>query len=536
MKLRLLALLLAAAVLLSGCSLDFGGYFSALRSVVAGESYVPYKSMEYTRPDMDDLEQTLTDACTVAQEGSVEEIVEAIYSFYDAYDWFYTCYSLADIHYSGDLTDIYWEKEYYYCVENSASVDAMLEELYYALAKSPCREKLEGDQYFGADFFDSYDGENLWDAEFTAMLETEGQLQNQYYNLSTAALDYESGTSAYYDACAEEMAQLLVELIQVRQEMAAYWGYEDYVQFANDFYYYRDYTADQMETYLCDIRQELVPIYREMNESDVWDGAYGYSSEEQTFQFVRTAAKNMGGTIWEAFELLEDAGLYDISYGENKYNSSFEVYLTSYYEPFIFMNPGLVRYDCLTLAHEFGHFANDYACYGSYAGVDVLEVFSQGMEYLALCYGEDTEDLTRVKMADSLCVYVEQAAFASFEQQMYGLTGEDLSTEGLYRLYEQVALDFGFDSIGYDSREFVEITHFYTNPMYVISYVVSNDAAMQLYQMEQEEPGTGLQLMEENLDAQEYYFLAFLESAGLESPFADGRIGEVRETFENVLE
>ena len=119
---------------------------------------------------------------------------------------------------------------------------------------------------------------------------------------------------------------------------------------------------------------------------------------------------------------------------------------------------------------------------------------------------------------------------------MYSLTGNALSAEGLYALYEQVALDFGFDSVGYDRREFVDVTHFYTNPMYVFSYVVSNDAAMQLYQLEQEQRGAGLELYEQNLTTKESYFLAFLDSAGLESPFEAGRISSVKAVFESVLE
>ena len=272
-----------------------------------------------------------------------------------------------------------------------------------------------------------------------------------------------------------------------------------------------------------------------MNSSGIWEESAAYCSEEENLAFLKQAAKNMGGTIWEAFQLMEAGTLYDISYGENKYPSSFEVYLTSYYQPFVFLYPQQTQYDKLAFAHEFGHFCNDYACYGSYAGVDVLEFYSLGMEYLAVCYGEETQMLSRLKLADSLALFVEQAAFASFEQQMYGLTGEDLSAEGLYALYEDVALAYGFDSVGYDRREFVDITHFYTNPMYIISYVVSNDAAMQLYQMEQRESGAGLALMEEVLDSQESWFLAFLEEAGLESPFAAGRLQEVRQTFETVF-
>lgn len=536
MKIRLIALLLAAALLLTGCAVvDFGGYFSGLRSVMEGDAIVPYESMEYTRPDMGKIELALENACSLAAAGeSTEAVMDAVYTFYDAYDWFYTCYNLADIRYSGDLTDIYWEKEYNYCVEKSAAVEAALEELYYALAKSPLRRELESTRYFGAGYFDSYDGENLWDETFTAMLEQEAQLQSRYYDLSTQMLDYELGTEAYYDACADDMTQLLVDLIGLRQQIAAYWGYTDYVQFANDFYYYRDYTPAEMESYLADIQQELVALYWEV-DSDAWEASWEYSSESQTLAYVRRMAKNMGGTVWEAFELMEAAGLYDITYGENKYNSSYEVYLTSYWEPFIFMNPSLTRYDCLTLAHEFGHFCNDYASYGSYVGTDVAEVFSQGMEYLSLCYGEDTEDLVRIKLADSLCTFVEQAAFAAFEQRMYALSGEDLSVEGLYELYEEVALAYGFESVGYDHREFVTITHFYTNPMYVISYVVSNDAAMQLYEMELETEGAGLARLEENLDTEAYYFLEFLDSAGLESPFAEGRIQQVRQFFETAF-
>ena len=533
--LRLIALVLTAAVLLSGCGMvDFGEYFGAVRSLVDGNAIVPYESMTYERPDMTQLRQTLDAACEAAEGDDVSAILDGIYDFYDAYDWFSTYYALADIHYCADLTDTYWEDEYNYCTQNAATVDAALQELYRALAQSPAREELEQEEYFGEGFFDSYeDEESVWDETFTAMLEEEARLQTRYYELSAQAADYQDDTQGYYDACADGMASLLAELIAVRQEIAEYCGYSDYPQFAEDFYFYRDYTAAEEEQLLDDIRRELVPLYREL-DAGAWEATGEYASERETLNYLATAAEGMGGTVKEAHDLMKTAKLYDTGYGENKYNSSFEQYLTSYQEPFIFMNATLTAYDKLVLAHEFGHFCNDYASYGSYAGVDVSEFFSTGMEYLSLCYGG--EDLTRAKMADSLGNYVEQGAYASFERQMYSLTGNALSAEGLYALYEQVALDFGFDSVGYDRREFVDVTHFYTNPMYVFSYVVSNDAAMQLYQLEQEQRGAGLELYEQNLTTEESYFLAFLDSAGLESPFEAGRISSVKAVFESVLE
>ncbi|MBQ3488338.1 MAG: hypothetical protein IJA71_08660, partial [Clostridia bacterium] len=180
-----------------------------------------------------------------------------------------------------------------------------------------------------------------------------------------------------------------------------------------------------------------------------------------------------------------------------------------------------------------GHFCNDYHSCGSSAGIDVLEVFSQGMEYLSLCYGPDTDRLALVKLADSLSTYVEQAAFATFEHRLYEL--EEPTVEDLYAIYEEVAVSFGFRSVGYDPRVFVTIPHFFTNPMYIDSYVVSNDAAMQLYQLELEAPGAGLARFEEHLDTQEVWFLGFLETAGLESPFAPGRLETVRDLFRQEL-
>lgn len=532
---RVIALCLAAAMLLTGCA---PAYFQTLLDTLkslSGQS-VSYGEMAYTRPDLDALNGALIDACDRAANGkSLDDVLDGIWSFYDAYDSFCTNYNLAYIHYCADLTDLYWQEEFFFCDRSSAQADAGLDELYYALADSPFREELEGEDYFGEGYFDAYEGESIWDDTFLSLMEREAELENEYYDLSTQALEMEYYSDAYFETFEPQMGQLLVELVALRQQIAAYAGYDSYPEFAYDFYYYRDYTPDQVGDYLEQIRLELVPLYAQINASDVWQAAWTYCSEEQTYAYVRDRAKAMGGTVAEAFDLLDRAGLYDISYSENKYDSSFEIFLPSYYEPFVFMNPGTTAYDQLTFAHEFGHFTNDYACGGSYTGIDVAEVFSQGMEYLSLCYGQENPDLERLKMADCLCLYVEQAAYAAFEQRLYGLTGDALTLENVRALYQSVCRSYGFDSWNWDSRDYVVVTHFFTDPMYVISYVVSNDAAFQLYQMEKEQAGAGLEVYQQNLTSAETYFLAFVEAAGLEDPFRTGRIQAVRQTLEEIM-
>ena len=53
--------------------------------------------------------------------------------------------------------------------------------------------------------------------------------------------------------------------------------------------------------------------------------------------------------------------------------------------------------------------------------------------------------------------------------------------------------------------------------------------------LEQQAPGKGLQLYQQSLDTQQPYFLAFLEEAGLESPFAPGRLEEVAAFFRDTF-
>lgn len=526
---KLLSVLLCLVLVLSGC--DVPQLAQPQETTEAAYSGMTFSKMTYIRPDMAEIQKVLDNACHVAtQEVSMAKLLMAIGEYYDCYDDFYTNYRLADIHYCLDMTDPYWEEEYNFCLENADKLEAGLDTLYRALAKSPNRETLDQPANFGPGFLDQYEGESMWDETFSALMNREAQLQGQYYELSSGVYD-----ETFLDETAPELAEILVELVQVRQEMAAYLGYDSYPQFAYDYYYYRTFTPEEAEVYFLEIRDTLVPIYAQVDVSHLQELAEEHCTEETTFAYLKQAADNMGGDIRRAFNTMERSRLYDLTYSENKYPTSFETYLFTYQLPFVFICPTETVLDKLTFAHEFGHFTNDYLCTGSYVGVDVSEVQSQTMEYMALTYGPQDDLLTQYKMVDSLSVYVEQAAMALFEQQMYSLTGEELTAENIQALYEKTCLEFGFDAFGFDPREYVAISHLYIGPMYMPSYVVSNDLAMQIYQLELEEEGKGLELYEECLYSQDAYLADFVDTYGLEDPLTPGRIKQVAEIFQKEL-
>ena len=238
---QVIAIVLVMAMLLGGCSFsEFGRQVGNLleRQRYHNNLYVyPYEDMVYERPDMDAIQEALDQVCSNATAGEdLNLVLDGIYAFYDVYDSFYTNYYLADLRYKGDMTDDYWAEESNFCLENYPQVDAWLEELYHTLAESPLREELEAEKYFGEGYFDSYDGENLWDEEFTKLMEKEAKLQNEYYALSGEAMATESYSEEYFEEYGTEMARILVEMVKLRQQIAKAAGYDNYIDFAYDFY------------------------------------------------------------------------------------------------------------------------------------------------------------------------------------------------------------------------------------------------------------------------------------------------------------
>lgn len=522
---KLIVLLLAVVLLLTGCGIsDAMAKFAAYYGTA-----VPFEQMEYTRPDMDALEDSVDACLEKAQSGeSIETLMDAVYAFYSLYDSFSTNHSLACIHYNLDMTSTYWEKEYQFCAENSPAAEAAIERLFHGLALCPVRKALEAEEYFGSGFFDAYEEEPVMDKTLQNLLEKEAALESSYLALMDRYADAQSALS---DTLYREMAELLIRLVQLRQEMADYLGYPDYPTLAYDLYYSRDYTPEQAIAYMNRVADTLHDPYVALLTGFDTKAMESYCSEEDTFRYMQQTAKAMGGTIAKAFSYLRQYDLYDISYSDNKAPTSYEIYIWNYYAPFVFISPYMDQSDKLAFAHEFGHFAADYSYDGSFAGIDIAEIHSQAMEYLSLCYGKDTQVLADYKLADSLCIYMEQSAYSLFEHQLYNLKGDQLTVENVLNLLRTVGTKCGFDAISWDPREYVTVQHFFTDPMYVVSYVVSNDLALQIYQMELAQAGAGLKLYEQILPSQDSYLMAFAEKNGLQSPFSEARLQEVSKLF-----
>ena len=546
-----------AALLL--CVLMLGGMGRAW--ALDGERVgTPFDEIVYRRPSLTAM-QNAVDALEEALEGGeslarLEQLLDEIGAYYDRFD---TMYTIADIENCRDLGNPFWQRELAWCSDISGTVQQFLDEAYSACAQSERGDELEQD-YFWPGFSEEYgaDSESRYTDELIVLMQEENRLVSEYralladatvdlgqgevnYRQIIATLDGDELTRAEELYCRkynEAFADLYLRLLRTRQQQARELGYAGYVDMAYDYTYERDYSFDQADTYLRSIREELVPVYRDVMAGDPYaEVYYDYVDEETLLGLLDAAAAAIGGAAAEACDFMLRYGLYDVSPGRNKADLSFQVYLSAYDEPYVFMNPYGDSEDILTLCHEFGHFTDAFCNSNAIESIDLAEVYSQASEYLSLCVlrgvlpEEELENLLRLKLLDTLELYAQQGAWAAFESAVYASNPDALNAEGLNALSLRVCREYGLCEEGDETYAmlWMEVPHLFEQPMYVISYPVSNDLALQLYAMEREENGSGaaryLQMLErydpgsgETLTG----IAELIERYGLESPFAEG--------------
>ena len=517
---------------------------------------VPFEEMVYYRPDLAEMDTLMDELQTLLDGGaSYRKVTAKLDECFDWYYSFYTKYALAEVHSYLDMTDEYYAEEFAWMDESFALVQKAYDGLYYACAGSKLAQKLEKD-YFWEGFVEEYSDpeDSIYSDEYVALLQEESDLLAQYRDLVAApvivfdgreeeiytllseldGLDYTRAVKVYYETYNPLLSEIYIELVRVRCAMAEQLDYDSYEQMQYDFYFERDYSPEDAEGYLEEIKQYIVPFYKRLMAqapyASVW---YDEVDADTLYGILAEAVGEIGGDVAEAFDFMDEYGLYDISVSPKKAQMSFETYFPDYEAPFVFLGASGDTSDVLGFAHEFGHFCDAYVNGGALdETVDLAEVYSQAMELLILSRltgsmsEEDVDNIARLKALDLAEMYVQQSAFAEFETRVYALGADELSTEKLNEIMLELSKEYGFHTPGYDwaySMSWIDITHFFEMPFYVISYPVSNDLSMQIYAMECAEEGSG---MEQYLDVLRHDYTGFMElvaDGDLASPFDEGR-------------
>lgn len=544
-----------------------------------GRGTVNFNELVYSRPNLQAVIESfeaVTSAVT-GNEGSRDDQINGIRSLEDGLSAVKTMYSLAQIYHSKDSSAEFWQKEYEYISTNYPRLSGAVEDLLVACALSEHRA------YFEENYFEyslaEYAAGGIYTDEVIELMQEEARLEAEYSSISTSTVEivYINGTDSWEGTVDEVIAMageyyadddisyrlvlstinglyekkrselekpIYVELLKTRRLIADELGYSSYAQLAYKAMGY-DYSESDMLSLLGNVGKYTAPVARDLEHAVFY--SYLQTNPQPTVSTALVINKlyevysELGGDFGDAYSYMLQHGLYDVSKAEtNRYDGAFTAYLDTNSSPYIFMSAtGFVR-DYTTLAHEFGHFLDGYVNYGESSSLAISEISSQALELLTVLKlkGEirsaNYEYLEYYTMSAFVTnVLLEQSFYSVFEHLAYKLEYDDITVEKLENIVKDAAeLVYG-EEISFDGDlSYVTMSHTVLYPFYVESYVTAGLVSLDIFFAESSitgKAGDGFALYEAliNRENDSLTFTEQLESAGLDSPFDDGKVKEI---------
>ncbi len=573
MRKRLLAMLLAVCMVIA-CA----PAVSAAETVRETDFFtdqphsdVNYEDMKYEEMDSETFEADaeavralLDDAANAAQ---VEELFTA---FTDNFQKLDTMYTLISIRNSRDVTDEYAADELVRLdTVYTEAVEALIF-LIQDILKSPCDAFLRAQLSAGdTEYYMAYGGTS---EEQKALSARETALENQYKIISDSftvqyggqEMDVEYAQSLYYDGeitrdqyveflnqysldLADALGEVYLELLDVRNQIAESYGYDNYVDYAYESIYGRDYTPEEILAYEQAVKEnvpdleyetEMLSYYLLPDEIDSAD----YTGDK-ALDMIEPYIGRMSSELAETFSYMRDHGLYDTEADEHKDGTGFTTILPSYGAPFFFNTPTENLYDFTTAVHEFGHYNNYYwhpcGWNDESCNYDSAEVHSQGMELMFShwypeIFGEEAGQSVLDYQVDNLLYAIMDGALFD-EWQQYAYTTEDVTVKDLNAKCLQLYMDYGLieeddEYADYYSAMWAFISRNFTNPVYYISYSTSAAGAFAFW-LDAQQSGDYYAALDEYLKfvalPATTNFQESFEQLGMENPISPEYIEEL---------
>lgn len=546
---------------------------------------VSFSEMEYSRPDMEALKETI-EKCTekVKAAKSAAEVKDAYFTVQEKDEAASTMYSLASVRNTIDTNDEFYDSEIAWLREAFANLIPQTNAWAKALTESVFRKELEDE--LGSQLFKQLDAE-LMTSDEKIISETirEGELKQAYQKETAVATTDFRGESCnfygllkhmnstdraerkeafeawagLYEKISEKLDDQYLQLVKLRTEKAKKMGFKTYTDMAYIERGRFDYTKEDAERFREQVRKIITPAVQEIYEKQrniLGVDEFHYYDEFLTFpdgnavpigttaELVEKAHKmykEMSSETGEFFDFMTKYELFDLETRPGKRMGGYMTRFPEYKAPFIFSNFNGTEADVDVLTHEAGHAFQGYlamrsipvaALTGSTA--EINEIHSMSMEHFAYpwmgsFFGDKEEKYITAHLKGALCTIPYLVSVDEFQHVVY--ENPDMTPSDWRKAWREIEKKY-MPWRDYDGNEFLENggfwmqkQHIFLYPFYYIEYALAQVCAFQYYGRMKEDRSAAwedyLRLCRAG-GTKGYYEL--LEIGNLMNPFKDGTV------------
>ena len=545
-----------------------------------------FSEMPYARPDIDAiLAQCARFAADAAAASTGDALVKLYYDQSAALAGFSTAANLANIHYTCDTRDPYWQAEQDFFDANSPAVSNAVTEIYRAILANPHLDALT--RAYGSTCVPGMRNAVLSvDSRVTALQQEANTISSLYQRLYGGALvqldgkeltipqlgPYKQSLDAsvrraafeaeagYFDAHRVEFDELYERTVQNLNQQAAVLGYADYSQLSYARMNRIGYGPEEIRAFRDQVAQDVVPLlaevvarraqragiqhptFADLNVAFPDGNPVPVKGYQVRMDAARTMYHELSSETAEFIDFMQDNELFDVLSRPGKANGGYMTILPDYKAPFIFANWNDTAGDVDVLTHEAGHAFEGYIAARDASipedlkcpSMESAEIHSMAMEFLtapwhSLLFGADTPKYALTHAEESLIFLSYGCEVDEFQHIMYqhpNLTPDQRNDVWL-RLEKKYRPWIDFDGLPFYGRGagWQRQLHIYECPFYYIDYCLSTMAALQFFLLSEADHADAwqryLKLCRRGGTAS---YTELCATAGLRTPFEPGSV------------
>ncbi len=492
---RSLALLLAVLLLfsLSACNAGLTEEYvdeetlNILCPINNAEDNPSFSDMVYVHYDFDkffSFAEETKELIQTGDGGKVDEIAERIWVLNEAMYNVLDMQTYANISALLDVNDTYWSGEDIYINENLPLLYEAIGETYKIVSECKINKELAEAMEMSvedmAEIAMSYLEPAAQDPKETELMYEHMALIENIYDPETGEEDIE--------VC-REAAEVIKNIIKVRNESARKLGYANYVEMVFDDNSFMT-SEDSLEKF-CENLKACGDLYSDdLVLYSYADVDFEFFEEPELVAIIKSFLADVDSDMAEFFAELYDRGLFLLRPLGEGYNAGQTTYFNLYEVPVVYLVYEKNVDELTDSVHEYGHayayhidFESDED-YGEYADDYALgEVQSTGLEALLCSKYDDIykEWAAALKEEIGKTFYlniVESLAFHEFEVWLY--EHENFTMEEASDKYNTLLAEYGSAPNLYENAPWISTPHISSNPLYYYSYGLAYFASAQL--------------------------------------------------------